>query len=667
MDTPLKSPRVTVFMPVYNAEKYLAKAIESILCQTFHDFEFLIINDGSTDGSDAIIRSFNDERIRIHTHLKNVGLAVTVNEGLDLTNGVYMARMDADDISLPSRLEKEVNFLDTHPDVAVVAAHVLMINPQGRAAGIMAEDFSTNSYEQIKEVLPNENCIPNPTIMGRINILRNYRARQSQIRAEDWDIWWRMVSAKVQIAKLDEILVHYRIHPESETFKLNRENIYLKKFRLQTGFFWGKLKSFNINAFDFRVLGHALGNFVKYIISSIHSDAIGRIKKIKSINIFDAWKQYRTMIRETEEAIKKGSRLFFFFPYYQIGGAEKVHTQIVQACADQKPLVFITEHSKDTGYLEKFRQSSNVIDISLISAYPIFHARVKSRLAKILTRSKNPVLFGCNSYFYYELLPYFPAETYCSDLMHGFSHPGEPGPELASLSVAKLLKKRVVITQHGKEEFRKIYVQHGLPEALLERVTCIPNYTWLPKKSNEKGQHSKLKIIYVGRDTIEKRVYLIGAIARKVQQRGIQAEFILAGPDANSLRKEDVSACIMLGMIKEEESMKELYSSADILLLTSSREGFPLVIMEAMAFGVLCISTNVGGISEHIQQGKTGFLVSETDEEAIVERFTSLISDLSKNRKLLEELSDYSSAYARDQFSKERFESAYRRLFGFDS
>ena len=667
MDTPLKSPRVTVFMPVYNAEKYLAKAIESILNQTFRDFEFLIINDGSTDGSDAIIRSFNDDRIRLYTHDKNAGLAVTVNEGLDLTRGAYMARMDADDISLPSRLEKEVNFLDTHPDVAVVAAHVLMINPQGRAAGIMAEDLSTNSYEQIIAVLPNENCIPNPTIMGRIEILRNYKARQSQIRAEDWDIWWRMVSAKVQIAKLDETLVHYRIHPESETFKLNRENIYLKKFRLQSGFFWGKLKTFSINAFDFRILCHAFLNFLKYIFSSIHPDAIGRLKKIRSINIFRAWKQYRTMIRETKEAIKKGTRLFFFFPYYQIGGAEKVHTQIVQACAAQKPMVFITEQSKDAGYLETFCRSSIVIDISLIAAYPIFHARVKSRLAKILTRSKNPVLFGCNSYFYYELLPYFPAETSCSDLMHGFSHPGEPGPELASLSVAKLLKKRVVITQHGKEEFRRIYAQHGLPEALLERVTCIPNYTWLPEKNIEKGPHSKLKIIYVGRDTLEKRVYLIGAIASRVHQRGIQAEFILAGPDADSLRKEDVSGCTMLGMLKEEGPLKELYRSADILLLTSSREGFPLVIMEAMALGVVCISTNVGGISEHIQQGNTGFLVSETEEEAIVERFTSLISDLNKNRKLLEELSANSSAYARSHFSKEQFDLGYRRLFGFYS
>ena len=98
------NPVVTVLMPVYNAEEYLVEAIESVLNQTFRDFEFLIINDGSTDRSEKIIKTFTDERIRYIRNSKNLKIVQTLNKGLALAKGIYIARMDADDISLPLRL-----------------------------------------------------------------------------------------------------------------------------------------------------------------------------------------------------------------------------------------------------------------------------------------------------------------------------------------------------------------------------------------------------------------------------------------------------------------------------------------------------------------------------------------------------------------------------------
>jgi len=115
----MKEPKVTVLMPVYNGEKYLNEAIDSILGQTFKDFKFLIINDGSTDGTADILKSYKDSRIKVTNNEKNIGLTKSLNKGLKMAKSEYIARMDADDISLPTRLQKQVEFMDSHPKVGV--------------------------------------------------------------------------------------------------------------------------------------------------------------------------------------------------------------------------------------------------------------------------------------------------------------------------------------------------------------------------------------------------------------------------------------------------------------------------------------------------------------------------------------------------------------------
>ena len=116
----MNEPMVTVLMAVYNGEKFLKEAMESILTQTFTDFEFLIINDGSTDNSVKIIEEFNDPRIRLIHNEKNLKLIASLNKGISLAKGKYIARMDCDDISMPYRLEKEVDFLENSLEYGLV-------------------------------------------------------------------------------------------------------------------------------------------------------------------------------------------------------------------------------------------------------------------------------------------------------------------------------------------------------------------------------------------------------------------------------------------------------------------------------------------------------------------------------------------------------------------
>ncbi|MFT5919102.1 MAG: glycosyltransferase involved in cell wall biosynthesis, partial [Granulosicoccus sp.] len=124
-------PLVTVLLPVYNAEKFLEQAIRSVLDQTFTEFEFLIINDGSTDRSEEIIVSFNDSRIRYIKNETNLKLIKTLNKGIEFASGKYIARMDADDISLPTRFEQQVALLEKQPEIGVCGTNCIIFTTKG--------------------------------------------------------------------------------------------------------------------------------------------------------------------------------------------------------------------------------------------------------------------------------------------------------------------------------------------------------------------------------------------------------------------------------------------------------------------------------------------------------------------------------------------------------
>ena len=213
-----RSPNVTVLMPVYNGEQYLREAIESVLKQTYTDFEFLIINDGSTDESVEIIDSYHDPRIRLVHNKKNLKLIATLNKGLDLARGKYIARMDCDDVCLPERLSRQVSLLQENPDVGVCGTSVKTTGePEERIFKYPTKD------ETIRCQLIFESPFAHPTVMFRRDLILKFGIYFSQenIHAEDYDFWVRL-SRYCKFANLEEALLLYRIHPES-VCSLNQE------------------------------------------------------------------------------------------------------------------------------------------------------------------------------------------------------------------------------------------------------------------------------------------------------------------------------------------------------------------------------------------------------------------------------------------------------------
>ena len=204
---------VTVLMPVYNGAPYVGEAIESILRQSFTDFEFLIINDGSTDGSADIVRTFADQRIRLLEHTANLGLIATLNHGLAVARGKYVARMDCDDISLPQRLEKQCSFMDMHPEFGICGTWVKTFD----GAKDVTIRFPTEP-DKIRCITMFNSCISHPSIMIRSAALKQYRIFYNPLypHAEDYALWVEAMR-HFQVANIGEVLHLYRQHPGQVT------------------------------------------------------------------------------------------------------------------------------------------------------------------------------------------------------------------------------------------------------------------------------------------------------------------------------------------------------------------------------------------------------------------------------------------------------------------
>jgi glycosyltransferase involved in cell wall biosynthesis len=213
--------KVTILLPAYNAEKYIKTAIKSILNQTFTEFELLIINDGSTDKSVNIIETFKDKRIQLIHNPANLGLIKTLNKGIDLTKGKYIARMDADDIAMPERLEKQLLFLEKNPEYALVGTQANFIFGDKLSNTL----FSMETNSEILPVLSLFSCpFIHPSVMIKTNILKEFYYNEGFTTAEDYELWTRILK-KYPCANLPESLLQYRIHDNNISTTQNDKQI----------------------------------------------------------------------------------------------------------------------------------------------------------------------------------------------------------------------------------------------------------------------------------------------------------------------------------------------------------------------------------------------------------------------------------------------------------
>ncbi|MEQ1247995.1 glycosyltransferase [Acinetobacter soli] len=219
----MKIPKVSVLMTVFNGGPYLYDSIKSILDQDFSDFEFVIINDGSTDGSLDLIKKINDHRIKLYS-IENGGLVKALNFGISKCQGDYIARMDSDDISHKSRIRLQKDFLDNNPDYSIVCSNVKIIDDFGKIVSTQVQNW-TDGDQLLRGLLLETPFKPiiHPSVMLRKEVYHNLNGYREILYAEDRDFWLRSVK-DYKLFRIQDFLLNYRIHSKG----ISRDKVFIQ-------------------------------------------------------------------------------------------------------------------------------------------------------------------------------------------------------------------------------------------------------------------------------------------------------------------------------------------------------------------------------------------------------------------------------------------------------
>lgn len=212
------APLVSILMPVYKTAPYLREAMDSMLAQTFTDFELIVLNDCSPDNAEEILDTYDDSRIVRYKGEKNAGLSNVLNVGIEMAQGKYIARMDSDDISLPQRLQAQVDYLENHPDVDLVSVGMRLF---GAKDGTWIRELNP---EKVKIEALFHSPVLHASSVWRKDAFekQGLRFRQEMVPAEDYDLWTRAMLKGLKLVNLPGVLYEYRIHEAQATVQTDK-------------------------------------------------------------------------------------------------------------------------------------------------------------------------------------------------------------------------------------------------------------------------------------------------------------------------------------------------------------------------------------------------------------------------------------------------------------
>lgn len=358
--------------------------------------------------------------------------------------------------------------------------------------------------------------------------------------------------------------------------------------------------------------------------------------------------------------------IFFFFPGYGIGGAERVNAEIVKSFSDKKVIIFFTKISPNDGMKHFFKHPN--VTLRDISCWTDNKFRYWNNLryrgicsTYINKQKKKPIVFIGQCNFGYKLTPHIARNIAIYELIHmldkHFTWIWAP--------FIKFITARVVVAQHFKNVFTRYYKTIGIPKKYADRIVVI-QYC-LEKIPNAYHKHTfelPLKIYYAGRGGPQKRVWLILKIIEACRKKNLPVIFKLAGSFKNELPPSLIDeGKTYVGEIKGGDDMYQFHNENDVLLMTSAWEGFPIAIMEAMAYGSVVLCTNVDAIPEFIKEGEYGFLINNSIVESeIVDEAVHKIAYLCNQLPLLKQVSYQAYHFVTTNFTPQNFRQNYRNL-----
>lgn len=359
--------------------------------------------------------------------------------------------------------------------------------------------------------------------------------------------------------------------------------------------------------------------------------------------------------------------LFCIFPTFDVGGAEKVNAFVAGAFPDKKVLIFFVKKSQSATTRHLFEYPNvTILDISTETdkAQSTSNFTARGKVAHYMNcQQKRPVLFIGQANFGYKLLPHLDDDIRTVELIHTSER------KFAEIiyPFVEDIDCRIMVAKSIVADHCRFYDETGIPSKYKSRIRIVfYKIDFYTDTNIDRSFAGRLKVFYAGRGGYQKRIPLMVAIIRKCQEAALPLDFYFAGNYKEELPEDILASCSFDGLIQSGTPMSEYQQSKDILLMTSAFEGFPLVLMESMANGVIPVVTSVDGIPEHIVHGENGFLIDEPqDEQHVVEKGVAILTQICADRNKLRSISDNCFHYARENFSEARFVQGYKDAFGF--
>lgn len=361
---------------------------------------------------------------------------------------------------------------------------------------------------------------------------------------------------------------------------------------------------------------------------------------------------------------KNKGNLFFFFDRYAIGGAQRVHLDILEAVEKQYKQLYFTRLSQNQALKDEFFALPNcdVRDIHFWCDNLLFRLFTVHYYSLYINRHRKAHVFSSNSTFFYDILFFLKKKVIKTELLHNFTY-GKNGMEFFGLANYKYLDHRILVDFATYNNIANQYQEYNVDKRYMQRVQVIEPGVFV-SSAIKKDYSLPLKVLYAGRGTAQKRIYLLNKIAESCIKAAKPIQFHFAGSMMDELSKYVKEHSVIHGEISEPAKMNELYDQCHVILMTSSYEGFPMLIKEGMAHGCVPVVTALEGNKSHLFHSQNALLIDDpANENHVVTKGVELLTVLCNNPFELERLSEAAHNYAKTHFDRNKFIKTYNSFF----